>query len=231
MDETRKTQTVRSKQARKRSKQSAPATDRAYMFTKSQILQGNYEGGELLSEGEVALVLGISRTPVREAFLRLESEGFLRLYPKKGALVVPVSVGEIEIVMETRRLIECYSLSKLLESGAEPELASHLEIFVARQEEALSQGNGQAFAEADREFHARIVESTHNAILIDLYHSLRDRQIRMAYTSISYDEMRSKTIMSEHRLIADNITNGNSNGAVEEMKSHLNGTLNALRRH
>lgn len=231
MDETKKTQTAKSKQVRKKAKQAAPATDRAYTYTKSQILEGNYEGGELLSEGEVALVLAISRTPVREAFLRLEAEGFLRLYPKKGALVVPVSVGEIEIVMETRRLIECYSLSKLLESGAEPELATNLEVFVTRQEEALTQGDGHAFAEADREFHARIVESTNNAILIDLYHSLRDRQIRMAYTSISYDDMRSKSIISEHRLIADNITNGNSIKAVEEMNSHIDGTLHALRRH
>ena len=70
------------------------AKDRAYAYVKERILEGAYPGGELLSEGEVAEALEVSRTPVREAFLLLEAEGLMRLYPKRGALVVPVSPGE-----------------------------------------------------------------------------------------------------------------------------------------
>jgi DNA-binding GntR family transcriptional regulator len=66
------------------------ATDRAYAYTKARVLDSTFAGGELLTEGEVAEALRMSRTPVREAFLRLEGEGLLRLYPKRGALVVPV---------------------------------------------------------------------------------------------------------------------------------------------
>lgn len=229
MEET-KSKPVKARTNRKR-KPSAPATNRAYTHTKDMILHGGYQGGELLSEGEVAQKLGISRTPVREAFLRLESEGLLRLYPKKGALVVPVSVGEVEIVIETRRLIECYALAKLLERGSDKELARHLECFVDQQEQALNNDRPQAFAEADREFHARIVESTKNSILIDLYHALRDRQIRMNFSSLAYDSHRSKSIMEEHRQIADAIANGDKAGVMEFMTLHLNATLNALRRH
>src|SRR5918999_2571009 len=90
------------------------ANDRAYAFTKSRVLDSTFAGGELITEGEVADALGMSRTPVREAFLRLEGEGLLRLYPKRGALVVPVSVGEVEAVMETRMLVERYALDKVL---------------------------------------------------------------------------------------------------------------------
>ncbi|MFC7740939.1 GntR family transcriptional regulator [Nocardiopsis composta] len=67
------------------------AKDRAYAFVKDQVLRGVFEGGDLISEGDVASALEMSRTPIREAFLRLEVEGFLRLYPQRGALVVPVS--------------------------------------------------------------------------------------------------------------------------------------------
>src|ERR671916_2526130 len=78
------------------------ATNRAYEFTKGRVLDSTFAGGDLITEGEVAAALGMSRTPVREAFLRLEGEGLLRLYPKRGALVVPVSAGEVEAGMGTR---------------------------------------------------------------------------------------------------------------------------------
>ncbi len=82
------------------------AKDRALDYVKSQVLTGAFPGGELISEGEVASALGMSRTPVREAFLRLEAEGLLRLYPQRGALVVPVSSEEARAVIEARLLLE-----------------------------------------------------------------------------------------------------------------------------
>jgi DNA-binding GntR family transcriptional regulator len=81
------------------------ATERAYAFAKQRILDGRFAGGELISEGDVAAGVNLSRTPVREAFLRLESEGLLKLFPKRGALVVPVSAAEVEHVMETRLVV------------------------------------------------------------------------------------------------------------------------------
>ena len=94
-------------------------TERAYAYTKQRVLDATYAGGDLLTEGEVADALGISRTPVREAFVRLEAEGLLRLYPKRGALVVPVSAGEVEAVMETRLLVERFAFGKAIERGAD----------------------------------------------------------------------------------------------------------------
>ncbi|EUA52922.1 bacterial regulatory s, gntR family protein [Mycobacterium intracellulare 1956] len=60
------------------------AKDRALDYVKTRVLTGEFPGGELISEGDVASALGMSRTPVREAFLRLEAEGLLRLYPQRG---------------------------------------------------------------------------------------------------------------------------------------------------
>src|ERR1051325_9098135 len=90
----------------KPSGQQPPAADRVYAHVKKGVLERRYEGGTLLTEGELAEAVGVSRTPVREALLRLEVEGLLRLYPKKGALVLPVSAQEIADVVETRQLGE-----------------------------------------------------------------------------------------------------------------------------
>src|ERR1700751_5217446 len=93
------------------------AKDRALDYVKSQVLTGAFPGGELISEGEVASALGMSRTPVREAFLRLEAEGLLRLYPQRGALVVPVSSEEARAVIEARRVLEQFAAGKVLKRG------------------------------------------------------------------------------------------------------------------
>ena len=120
---------------------SMTATERAYAFTKGRVLDSTFAGGELITEGEVAEALGMSRTPVREAFLRLEGEGLLRLYPNRGARVVPVSVAEVESVMETRMLVERFALDKLLARGAAP--ATSVRRFSSTREASISdRGSG-----------------------------------------------------------------------------------------
>src|ERR1700760_4727258 len=94
------------------------AKDRALDYVKSQVLTGAFPGGELISEGDVAAVLGMSRTPVREAFLRLEAEGLLRLYPQRGALVIPVSPDEVRSVIEARLVLEQFAAGKIVGRGS-----------------------------------------------------------------------------------------------------------------
>lgn len=231
MSEQKRPRATKTKSIQRLQTSSAPATNRAYQHAKRMILQDSYKGGDLLSEGEVAQELGMSRTPVREAFLRLEAEGLLRLYPKKGALVVPISAGEVEIVMETRRLIEKFAITKLLDSGVQPEIYGQLMDLVAIQESATVTGDHHKFSEADREYHAKLVESTRNTILIDLYHVLRDRQIRMGFNALIFDTLRTKLILEQHRGIAEAIAQGDRDRALNLMDVHLNGTLHVLRQH
>src|ERR687893_784374 len=184
------------------------ATDRAYAFTKGRVLDSTFAGGDFITEGEVAAALGMSRTPVREAFLRLEGEGLLRLYPKRGALVVPVSVGEVEAVMETRMLVERFALDKLLAGGPAPAIAAEMDARIARQEEHAAAGDADGFAAVDREFHTLFVTAAGNPIVTGLYDSLRDRQQRMIITSLFRDERRTASILVEHRAIAGAIAAG-----------------------
>lgn len=68
-----------------------PAAERVYELVKERIIDGTIDSSRMLSEAALAAEVGVSRTPAHEAFLRLELEGFLQLYPKRGALVVPIS--------------------------------------------------------------------------------------------------------------------------------------------
>jgi DNA-binding GntR family transcriptional regulator len=204
------------------------AANRAYAYTKDRILDGRFPGGELISEGDVADGVEVSRTPVREAFLRLESEGLLRLFPKRGALIVPVSRLEVDNVMETRMLVERYAIGKVIER--EVDLGERLEEAMVRLEEiAAKDGYRGDFVEADREFHRIFVAESGNTILLSLYDSMRDRQSRMGLAALARDDDRIRRILLDHRVLAKAVVAGDTDRAQEVLDRHLRETLALLR--
>ncbi|MDA0169282.1 GntR family transcriptional regulator [Solirubrobacter taibaiensis] len=198
------------------------ASERAYRHVKDRILDGSLPGGELISEGEIAEAVGMSRTPVRAAFGQLEAEGLLRLYPKRGALVVPVSASETEAVMETRWVIERYAIERIIERPGD--------VAAALAESVAAQAGLEipAFIEADRAFHRTLVAGTNNQILLSLYDSLRDRQRRMAAATARSVERRERSIR-EHGELASAVAAGDRAAAEAVLRAHLDGALEAIR--
>lgn len=206
------------------------AKDRALDYVKTQVLTGAFAGGELISEGDVATALGMSRTPVREAFLRLEAEGLLRLYPQRGALVVPVSPDEVRSVMEARLVLEQFAANKVVSRGP----ATCAAVFekmsgeLARQRAAVDRSDWPGFVDADRAFHAVTLTESGNAILSGFYASLRDRQMRMIGESALRDPQRVAAILDEHRAIAEALRDGDGPRALRAVQNHLAGTVRAI---
>ena len=207
------------------------AKERAYRHTKAGILDGSLPGGDLISEGQVAEALAMSRTPVREAFLRLEAEGLLRLFPKRGALVVAVSPAEVEAVLEARELVEGHALAKLC-AATEVERAAvvvRLRQVLAEQRVAGDAGDETAFAEGDRRFHTTLVESAGNPILTELYDSLRDRQLRMNLGSmIARGPERVAEILGQHEAILHALGPDGSTASRDRLSEHLRATRSAV---
>lgn len=204
------------------------AADRAYAHTKERILDGEFAQGRLIGEGEVSEAVGVSRTPVREAFLRLEAEGLLQLYPKRGALVVPISAADVEDVMETRLLIEQFAIARVIELDLD--LADRLATVIAGQEGHAEAGDAVAFVDADREFHRVFVAATGNAILLRTHDSLRDQQNRMGLAALGAGSERTSRILAQHRAIADAVERRDAVEAGELIDRHLEETLGLLRR-
>jgi DNA-binding GntR family transcriptional regulator len=206
------------------------AKDRALEYVKNQVLTGAFPGGDLISEGEVATALGMSRTPVREAFLRLEAEGLLRLYPQRGALVVPVSSDEARAVIEARLVLERFAATKVVARGpaACAAVFERLSAELQRQRDAAATPDWRAFVEADRAYHDVTLEESGNVILSGVYSSLRDRQMRMTGESLIHDRQRMATILDEHRYIAEALRDGDLQRTLAAVQSHLEGTLRSL---
>lgn len=206
------------------------AKDRALDYVKSRVLTGAFPGGELISEGEVAAALGMSRTPVREAFLQLEAAGLLRLYPQRGALVVPVSPEEVRAVMEARLVLEEFAAGALIGRGdaACSAVFEQLSAQLDRQREAAAAADLSDFLESDRTFHRITLDAAGNSILAGFYASLRDRQMRMIGESALRDPKRLTTIMDGHRGIAEALRDGDLPRARDAVRAHLASTMRAL---
>ncbi|MFG3353018.1 GntR family transcriptional regulator [Streptomyces sp. NPDC048001] len=196
-----------------------PAAERVYAHVKQAVLDREYAGGTLLTEGELADAVGVSRTPVREALLKLEVEGLIKLYPKKGALVLAVSAQEIADVVETRLLVEEFAVRKAV--PAPPYLLARLEELLGEQRRHAEAGDLAAFAASDRCFHAEIVRHAGNEIISKLYDQLRDRQLRMGVAIMRALPDRITRNREEHSELLEFIRAGDADGAAECVRRHL----------
>ena len=222
------------------------AVQRVHAHVKEAVIDGEFAEGTMLSEGQVAAELGVSRTPVREAFVQLESLGYLRLYPKRGALVVPVSREEVGPVIETRWVVERHGIEVASGSGASTRGGSRdsrggssdsrgerpvsgpdrralaaIEATIDAQAKHIAAGDLHAFADADGDFHQALAAATGNPILIELYDTLRDRQRRMTRGMVHDSTERAQAFLGEHRAIYDAIAAGDAAGATARLRAHL----------
>ncbi|WP_440712845.1 GntR family transcriptional regulator [Gordonia sp. FQ] len=196
------------------------AADRVYGEVKELILTCALPGGELISEGEIAERFQVSRTPVREAFLRLAAEGWMRLYPKRGALVVPVGERESREVLEARLLIEGHAVRGVVERPeAIAALVEQLRANLAEHRGA----RGDEFARIDTEFHQLIVAAGRNSLLRDFYDSLGERRRRMTAASMHRDEGVTARIHDDHAALADAIAAGDAARFDDLLAAHLAG--------
>lgn len=201
------------------SPKSPPAAERAYAHVKRAVLEREYEGGTLLTEGELADAVGVSRTPVREALLRLQAEGLVRLYPKRGALVLPVSAAELDDVVEARALVESYTARRALaqRDALVDTLAGHLDDMRAQRDA----GDPRALMEADRAFHAAVVDAAGNSVLTRLYDSLRDRQRCTGVAAMRHTPAWMDEVVDEHAAILEALRAGDDDRFTALVDAHV----------
>jgi len=195
------------------------ASDRAYAHVKRGILDGTHAGGQFLTEGEVAAVVGMSRTPVREALLRLEVEGLIRLYPKKGAMIVPVSAEEARDVVEARAVIEEWAASRMWPHRKD--ILGDLDGLLVLMRTARKANLVEDFVAADRTFHECIVAAAGNGILTRQYRSLRERQLCVSHVVMRVSDARMDRAISAHKHLVELLAAGTKGDFLAATREHL----------
>jgi len=194
------------------------ARTRAYEFVLDRIIRGDFRGGEFIEEEKVSAAAGVSRTPVREAFHRLESERFLELLPRRGARVRQVTAQEMLQVYEARRLVEGFAARRICEAGwgAPPAMKR-----LAAEMRALGDTDLRRHVDLDRDYHLALVEGSRNAVLVEVLEALRARQQQVAFAVLNADPSRLATILAEHETMVEALDRNDSDGVVALLERHL----------
>ncbi|MFC4116057.1 GntR family transcriptional regulator [Nonomuraea zeae] len=200
------------------------AAHTAYAVTKELILSGELPGGSLISEGEIAERVKVSRTPVREAFLRLESEELLALHPKRGAVVMPVPPGEAADVLELRLALERAAAERIAGTGLPDEHQERMRDLLRRQRALAGVADVGGFADADESFHRCIVEASGNRLAGRFYATLGDRQRRMSITALRLRPERLALLADEHEALLELLCAGDSSAFASALLDHLRAT-------
>lgn len=195
------------------------AAERAYEFAKWAILNAVYPGGDVITEAGLAHEVGVSRTPVREALLRLQAEGLVRMEPRRGAVVAEFSVHDVEDVLEARALVENHTAAKSFANRASllPQVeAAHQAMAKSRRERDTA-----AFTTWDREFHERIVDAAGNSVLSAVYRMLRERQTLFTSVIVRGRVDRMDAAIAEHERILDALRGDDVATFCAVVKDHL----------
>jgi len=184
------------------------------------ILHGYFEPGEKLDQDRIAEELEVSRTPVREAMRRLESEGFVEVRPHHGAFIAKVSQQDIREVYEIRRLLEAEVVRQVTPLMPESVL-DELDRSLTETEVQFEAGDSAQHFESDVYFHETLAGFVENELLKEVLDGLTNRiSIVRRFAQLQPGPHLVESF-KEHRAILQAMRQRDSEEAAERMGLHL----------
>jgi len=178
-----------------------PVRGRVYEYLKTAILSGHLNPGEKLTEEHLAKKIGVSRTPVREAFHKLESEGLIKLRKKRGFIVSRDSREEVEELFELRSILEGYTL-RLISQNISDETLNQLDLFIRNAEEALTRRKIEEVFRWNTRFHDMLHELVaHKSRLYSLIVNIRKYVLRYRKDTLQYPDGGRRSVEGHKKII------------------------------
>jgi DNA-binding GntR family transcriptional regulator len=194
--------------------------DDAYERIKQLIQTQVFKPGTFVSERELAARMSMSKTPVRSALERLQTEGFVQISPQQGAVVRESSLHEVVDMIDFRIALESYVLRRLVGRLSQLQL-QRLGENLKQQEWVVEAHDVRRCTQLDAEFHLMFCEFLGNQEIVRVMRSLRDRQFRTVLRIFTQDVARVRASYREHVAIADALELGDGDQAVERLVTHL----------
>jgi len=183
-----------------------------------RILAGELAAGSKLNEADIALRLGVSRGPVREAFRALEVAGLVRLEKNRGVYVRELSSAEADEIFELRALLDEFAGRRAARHATAEDVRT-LTAMVERMDEATRQGDADGYFELNLAFHDRIVGLAGNAKLSELYRRLVNELALFRRASFDHAANLPRSA-AEHRAIVERIAARESEAAARLLRAH-----------
>ncbi len=178
------------------------SAERAYRALKKLILGNELPAGSQLLEQEAAQRLGMSRTPVREAMIRLEKDGMVEVRPRHGMRVLPVSPDDMREIYQVLTALESAAAEIVARRGATPAEIAGLRAAVADMEAALVGDDLEGWADADKRFHRLLVALTGNERLQQMVSQLDEQAHRARVVTLRLRPKPVNSVRDHARLVA-----------------------------
>lgn len=186
---------------------------------KADIVSGALDMNEALSEARIAKRLDVSRTPVREAFARLELEGLVRTEPQRGTFVFQLEKQALSDICETRVCLETGALRAAFKKDA-ARLAAELDAITQEMAEARATSDDRRYLALDAIFHQRIIDRSENAFLNDAYQTIASKMAALRNRLGAHPVHMAKSYR-EHCEMVELVENNQLDETVELLVAHI----------
>jgi len=186
--------------------------DRAYRFIKHRIITNETPAGAVLNDREIVAELDISRTPIREAMLLLQKEGFVEVVPRRGIRVRPLFLGDIRELFDILTALETLAVGLLAGRQPAPPELGPLTDAVRDMKSGLKADDFSAWIEADERFHRALFELCGNRRLTAVGLSYRDQVQRAHVVALKLRPWPTKSVEG-HAELVERIRRGDVKGA------------------
>lgn len=202
-----------------------PAGPQLYQMLRHRVLTGDLRPGERLSESEIAQVYGVSRQPVREAFIRMAGDGLIEIRPQRGSYIRRISRREVQAAQMIRESVEVEIL-RLAITGGPPGLGQDLLNQIVFQQDAAVRRDHDRFFMLDDEFHHMLARAVGREAVSAGIEGLNSQMNRLRYLNTRRADL-SITI-EDHRMIAQSIVSGDVEAGTQAMRLHMHRALDDL---
>lgn len=190
---------------------------------RSDIVRNKFRLGEKISENHLSELYGVTKAPIRAAYMRLVGEGLIEIRPQAGTFVFSPDPDELRALCELRVALEVEAARLAMERD-QPGLAQDMARILAGMEEALATRSQETYLNLDTDLHLALFTRSNSSMLEQAYHS----QVNSRFVALRYrfSALHSHNVasMGDHRQMCDAVAAGDTDRLVELTRAHINNT-------
>lgn len=194
-------------------------SDQVFVQLRGMVLDNDLKVGHYYLEQELAKRLGASRTPLREAAIRLQQEGLVEIVPRRGVYIKPILAPEMAEIYEVLSWLETAAISSACENGVDDVQLAELERVHANMTQALQSQNLDDWAKNDTRFHQILVKLSNNSELIRLVNGYWDKTNRARMLTLRLRTLPEQSTI-EHGQVIDALKRRDANTAIQLNTEH-----------
>lgn len=193
---------------------------KSYNVIKNKIITGEYQDNHIILEDSLQEELGISRTPIREALIKLQSENFVEIIPRRGVFVSQLTVKMTREIFEIRQLIEPQILRNSFSDINKDEIQKIRDDLTKDLSSFTDTEKKNYLVKVDSNLHMMLLEQNGNTLLINTMQSILDHNQRLRFATF-YTENRDSDTLMEHLDIIDAILSDDVQAAHDALVYHI----------